>query len=306
MTATAQYARQTDFHASPFRRTTSHDAAMKACGFDASSPSGLPHAPAVCVPCIVPSRAPHGPYVCIFAPHAFCVDESPRLTAWTRIAPQPSSHRQPHAQHITLPFFAAYTASIASPRTTPLLAVYCSRRLKHAPAVLHARAMAFPIAGAAFIPSSRAKRVSSEQDFPRPRAYLQPDTDHPDVLSTWAVAPIACTAMIASPPSPAPHRPPLEASSCPVRHREYCMEHQGSAQPVPRSLTVPRAAPIASLRAAPRRRRRPLLEISTSRTRRGSHHYAARLPRFERGTSSFSDVDSSRVSPSTGKTLREY
>ncbi|KAJ7923281.1 hypothetical protein B0H13DRAFT_2403854 [Mycena leptocephala] len=34
MTVTAQYARQTDFHAPPFRRTPSHDVAMKSCGPD--------------------------------------------------------------------------------------------------------------------------------------------------------------------------------------------------------------------------------------------------------------------------------
>jgi hypothetical protein len=91
----------------------------------------------------------------------------------------------------------------------------------------------------------------------------------------------------------------------------FLLQHHGSTQPVPRSLAVPHAAPISSLRRAHplrQRRHRPLLEISTSRARRGSHHRAARFPDFERGTSSFiasaAEYGEERLCVNIGKLLR--
>ncbi|KAJ7085563.1 hypothetical protein C8R44DRAFT_821460 [Mycena epipterygia] len=51
-------------------------------------------------------------------------------------------------QHATLPFLAAHAASIASPRTAPLSAVYRPHRSRHAPAVLRGTLLRPPASAA--------------------------------------------------------------------------------------------------------------------------------------------------------------
>ncbi|KAJ7834342.1 hypothetical protein B0H14DRAFT_3709445 [Mycena olivaceomarginata] len=112
----------------------------------------------------------------------------------------------------------------------------------------------FPTASAAFIYDLLACQAHLQQT----RLYPSTRTT-PDVLSTGGShPPTPCTAVIASPLSPAPHRPPLKAGSCPVRHREYYTEHHGSTQPVLRCLSgtlthreCRRVRKVASIYACP-------------------------------------------------------
>jgi hypothetical protein len=137
--------------------------------------------------------------------------------------------------------------------------------------------------------SARQARLQQAGLSPSMRALLRVSNTTqttPDVLSTWGSGSPSPAPPRALPPSPAPHHPLLEASSC---------QAPGVLRGAPREYVVSAAgvpcSPIASPRRAhPLRRRRPPLKTSTSgasRTRRGrSHHHAAGSPGFERGTSS--------------------
>ncbi|KAF7371767.1 hypothetical protein MVEN_00033300 [Mycena venus] len=141
-----------------------------------------------------------------------CSPASPRTTSRARITgrcrslpptPPPSPARAPS-------FFSA----LYLPHRVKNLP--CFAAPLHHPLGLQRPPWPFLIAHATFIASSRAKRVSNKQDstrYARASAHLQHDTP-PTCSAHGAAAPHRLQRLDHLPLSPAPHRPPLEASSC--------------------------------------------------------------------------------------------
>jgi hypothetical protein len=88
----------------------------------------------------------------------------------------------PCAPSCTEPLFSGVSLSLLEARTCRAPQYHLFR--------LQCPPWLFPIAGAAFIASLHATHLQQARLYPSTRmrtsAHLQPDTDHPDVLSTWA------------------------------------------------------------------------------------------------------------------------
>ncbi|KAJ7812991.1 hypothetical protein B0H14DRAFT_1449573 [Mycena olivaceomarginata] len=159
----------------------------------------------------------------------------------------------------------AFPHTVTLQQCTAVAACACRTLQHHLHHLLRAR-WSFPTAGAVFIASSRAKCVSSSTTLPDPharRARPQHGTHHPSRAQQRQPLPIARAPVVAphpSPPCPAPHHPPLEASSClaPGVRRAASPERATSATSASRRpCRLPCAATILCAHAALRSKPRP-------------------------------------------------
>ncbi|KAJ7351583.1 hypothetical protein DFH08DRAFT_957886 [Mycena albidolilacea] len=144
--------------------------------------------------------------------------------------------------------FSPPTPPSSSPRAPrPWLAVYHPRCLQHAHTVLHgttittsclcnARPDRSPLLAPLLSPPHALSSSTTSRTLPvhaRASAHLRHDTDHPRRAQPMRPPlPNARTALITYPPSPAPHRPPMEARST-MRSTTGMLSECGGRPPTP-------------------------------------------------------------------------